>query len=74
MKAEAHSTRTLALEGCPLRLTSYRVGKTYYCTADNVDPGAWIARAEGATREEAETRALDGARDALRRTQRTPTP
>ena len=73
MKTEGHSTRTLELEGWPVRLTSYKTGDTYHCTADNVDPGAWIARAEGPTREEAEQRAIERARDALRRTRRMPT-
>lgn len=73
MKAEAYSTRTLDLEGWPVRLTSYLVGTTYHCTADNVDPGAWIARADGPTREEAERRTIERAREMLRRTRRIPT-
>jgi hypothetical protein len=72
MKAEDYSTRTLELEGWPVRLTSYRLGETYHCTADNVDPGAWLARTEGATREEAENKALDRAKTLLGRTRRTP--
>ena len=73
MKAEEYSTRILVVEGWKLRLTSYRLGDTYHCAADNVEPGAWIARAQGATREEAESRASERARELLRRTRRMPT-
>jgi len=70
MKPEEHSTRTLEVEGWQVRLTSYKLGDVYHCTADNVDPGAWIARTQGATREEAEQKALDRARQLLGRTKR----
>ena len=72
MKAEDYATKTLEVEGWKVRLTSYKLGDTYHCTADNVDPGAWLARTEGATREEAENRALDRARQLLGRTRRMP--
>ena len=68
MKAEEHSTKTLDLGAWKVRLTSYRLGSTYHCTADNVDPGAWLARAQGASREEAEKRASQRARKLLGRT------
>jgi hypothetical protein len=71
MKAEEHATRTLEVEGgWQVKLTSYRLGEVYYCTADNVSPGANIARAEGATREEAENKALERAQQLLGRTRR----
>ena len=70
MKAEEHSTRTVEVEGWQVRLTSYKLGDVYHCTADNVDPGAWIARTQGATREEAENSALQRARHLLGRTRR----
>ncbi len=72
MKAEDYATRTLELEGWQVKLTSYKLGETYHCTADNVEPGAWIARTQGATREEAENKAIDRARDLLARTKRRP--
>jgi len=72
MRAEEHSTRTLELEGWKVRLTSYRLGNTYHCTADNVEPGTWIARAQGASREEAENLASQRARKLLGRTRRVP--
>ena len=73
MRAEEYSTRIQELDGWKVRLTSYRLGNTYHCTADNVAPGAWIARAQGATREEAESRASERARQLLGRTRRMPT-
>ena len=73
MRAEGYSTKTLELEGWKVRLTSYRLGNTFHCTADNVEPGAWIARAQGATREEAEERACQRASQLLARTPRVPT-
>ena len=72
MKAEDYATRTLEVEGWQVRLTSYKLGDTFHCTADNVDPGAWLARTQGATRQEAEDRALERARQLLGRTRRFP--
>ena len=72
MNAEDYATRTLELEGWQVKLTSYKLGETYHCTADNVEPGAWIARTQGATRDEAENKAIDRARELLARTKRRP--
>lgn len=61
----------------PIGITTYKVGNRFSCRIDNVDPGAIIARASGATREEAIESALASAalslklqhaNDALRRT------
>ena len=59
MRAGDYSTKTLELRGWKVKLTSYRLGNTFHCTADNVEPGAWIAPGQGATREEAEQRACE---------------
>jgi len=72
MQAEEHTTRVEEWEGWKIKLTSYRLGDRYHCTADNVEPGAWIARTEGATREEAEKKALERARQLLARTRKHP--
>jgi hypothetical protein len=45
----------------------------YYCSIDNVDPGARFARADGATLGEAEDTALEKARRYLAQTRRFPT-
>ena len=70
MKAEEYSERKLEVEGWPVNLTSYRIGDVYHCHADNVSPGANIARTTGATREEAENKALGRARHYLGNTRR----
>jgi len=70
MKAEEYSERQVAVDPWQVRLTSYRLGGVYHCKADNVSPGAALARATGATREEAEQAALDRARQLLSRTRR----
>jgi hypothetical protein len=70
MKPEQYSERLLEAHGWPVRLISYRLGETFYCKADNVSPGALIASSSGATREEAETKALETASVRLGRTRR----
>jgi len=70
MRVEEHQERQLEIEGWPVHLTSYRIGETFYCNADNVSPGANIARASGATREEAESKAIQRATERLKGTRR----
>lgn len=72
MRAEEYATRIVEVVGLQVRLTSYRLGDTYHCTSDNVDPGAWLARTAGATREEAENRAIELTREMLERSRRVP--
>ena len=70
MNAEDYRERQVEVEPWQVRLTSYKLGDVYHCKADNVSPGAALARATGVSREEAEQRALDRARQLLARTQR----
>jgi hypothetical protein len=70
MNAEEYSERQVEVEPWQVKLTSYKLGDVYHCKADNVSPGAALARATGATREEAEEKALDRARQLLARTRR----
>ncbi len=70
MQAEDHSERIVDVNGWQCRLTSYKLGEIYHCQADNVSPGARLARATGATKEEAERRALERATELLSRTRR----
>ncbi len=70
MTPEERSVRTLEVAGWPVRLCSYRLGDTYFCTVDNVDPGARVARSTGATREDAEALALERAEARLAGTRR----
>ena len=57
-KPEDYSERTMTLAGWPIRIVTYRLGATYRTTIDNTDPGAWVVKAEGATKAEAEGKAL----------------
>jgi hypothetical protein len=62
--------RQLEVNGWQVRLTSYRVGDKYVCQADNVSPGACLARFSAATLEEAESQALSKAKHLLGKTRR----
>jgi hypothetical protein len=70
MKAEEFQERKLEVAGWPVNLTSYRLGTVWHCKADNVSPGAGLSRTTGATREEAEEKALKRAQELLGRTHR----
>ena len=72
MKAEEYSERREVIDGWPIHIVTYRLGDTFYCTIDNVDPGARFARAEGPTREEAERTAVEKAQRYLKQTRRFP--
>jgi hypothetical protein len=70
MKAEEYQERKLAVAGWEVNLSSYRLGAEWHSKADNVSPGAGLCRTTGATREEAEEKALRRAEELLARTQR----
>jgi len=70
MNAEEYATRIIESAAGKFRLKSYRLGNAYFCTADNLDPGARLARAQGASREEAEERAGKRALELLGRARR----
>jgi hypothetical protein len=72
VKAEDYQERKLAVGGWEVNLSSYRTGAVWHCKADNVSPGAGLCRTTGATREEAEARALARAEELLDRTRRYP--
>jgi len=72
MRAEEYSERREEIDGWPVHIVTYRLGDTYYCTIDNVDPGARFARAGGKTREEAERTAVEKATRYLKQTRRFP--
>ena len=58
MKPEEYSKREQELGGWQISIETYRLGEVYHCTIANVDPGARFARADGKTKEEAESAAL----------------
>lgn len=70
VRPEEYARRREQVEGWDINVVSYRLGATYRCEIDNVSPGANIARGQGATRQEAETQALEQARRRLARTRR----
>jgi hypothetical protein len=70
MKAEEFTSRETVLSGWPIKIETYKAGDVYHCTIASVDPGARFARADGATREEAEARALEKATRYLAQTRR----
>jgi hypothetical protein len=73
MKAEGYTRRRQELGGWPIEIETYQVGDVFYCTINNVDPGARFARAEASTREEAEQQALAKAERYLAQTRRRTT-
>jgi hypothetical protein len=74
MKPEEYSRRQQEVAGWPVTIETYKLGDVYHCTIANVDPGARIARADGSTKEEAETIALEKAARYLAQTRRFTTP
>ncbi len=67
-----YQERQIDLDGWPVRLTSYRVGDKYVCQADDVSPGASLARFSADTPEQAESQAISKARHMLSKTRRHP--
>ena len=65
-----YQEREIELNGWPVKLTSYQVGNKYVCQADNVSPGACLARFAALTPEEAEAQAISKARHLLGKTKR----
>lgn len=69
MKPQEYSRRQLELAGWPIVVETYKLD-VYHCSVSSVDPGARFARAEGSTKEEAETLALEKATRHLAQTRR----
>ncbi len=72
MKAEGYVKRRQPLGDWTIEIETYQLGEVFYCTINNVDPGARFARAEGSTREDAERKALEKAEKYLKQTRRFP--
>jgi hypothetical protein len=70
MKVENHSERRIEINGWDVNLRTYQIGDIFHCKADNVSPGATIARSTGATRDEAEQKAIAKATERLAATKR----
>lgn len=72
MKALCYLERKVEVDGWEVNLTSYQLGDQWHAKADNVSPGAALARVVAGSREEAENRALARSRELLARTKRNP--
>jgi hypothetical protein len=70
VRAEGYTKRRQPLGDWEIEIETYQAGDVFYCTINNVDPGARFARAEGATREEAEGKALEKAEKYIKQTRR----
>ncbi len=70
VKTQNFSERKAEVAGWQVNISTYQLGDKFYCTVDNVSPGAWIAKTEGATREEAEKKALVRAQELLAQTRK----
>ena len=73
-KPEDYSERKMELAGWPVTVTTYRLGTVYHTTIDNTDPGAWVVKAQGATKEEAEANARRDAEALLETVKRNKPP
>jgi hypothetical protein len=65
-----YSERIVDHDGWQIRLTTYRLDGVWHTKADNVSPGACLTRTTAPTREEAESQALEKARQYVGRTRR----
>jgi len=70
LKADDYRIDSKEVDGLKINITSYKIGGTYYCHVDNVDPGAVIARAEGETQDEVIQVAMAKAMERLKPRQR----
>ncbi len=64
-KPEEYSERKQELAGWPIRIVTFRLSGVWRTTIDNTDPGAWVVKTQGATKDEAESKALKEAEAAL---------
>ena len=60
-KPEEYSERKTELAGWPVNIVTFRLGSVYHTTIDNTDPGAWVVKAQGTTKQEAEAKAVKDA-------------
>ena len=72
MNPTNYTERKVEIDGWQVNLTTYQLGNKWHSKADNVSPGAALARIVADTREEAEAQALERARALLSRTKRNP--
>ena len=73
-KPEDYSERKTQLAGWPVTIVSYKLGASYHTTIDNTDPGAWVVKAQGLTKQEAESKALKEAEALMEKVKKSKPP
>ena len=73
-KPEDYSERALQLGGWPVTIVSYKLAGTYFTTIQNNDPGAWVVKSKGQTKQESEDQALKEAEALLAKTKKSAPP
>ena len=73
-KVQDYSEQKTQIAGWPVTVTTYRLESTYHTTIDNQDPGAWVVKAQGTTKQEAETKALKEAETLLAKVKKSKPP
>jgi len=73
MKPEDYSRRQQELAGWQVTIETYKLGDVYHCTIANVDPGARFARADGATKDEAQALVRESIRNLREQGVKAPT-
>jgi len=73
-KPEEYSERKGELAGWAINIVTYRLGATYHTTIDNTDPGAWVVKAEAATKQDAEAKAMKEAQALLEKVKKSKPP
>ena len=73
-KPEDYSERKAQLAGWPVNIVTYKLGTVYHTTIDNTDPGAWVVKAQGISKQEAESKALKEAEALLEKVKKSKPP
>ena len=73
-RPEEYSERKTQLAGWPVTIVTYRLDATYHTTIDNTDPGAWVVKAQGATKQDAESKAISEAQTLMERVKKSKPP
>ena len=73
-KPEDYSERKTQLAGWPVNITTYKLGTVYHTTIDNTDPGAWVVKAQGISKQDAESKALKEAEALMEKVKKSKPP
>ncbi len=64
----------MTLAGWPVNIVTFRLDGVYRTTIDNTDPGAWVVKAQGASKEETEAKAIKEAEALLEKVKKSKPP